>query len=159
MGLPLFIGSLAVIGSVVVVARWMPAGLWKPATVQPLLSPRRAAALGFVFFPVALLLEYSFASTAVPAALIILIELGFFVVMSEAVRRGVGRLENEYVLVHVAFGLVLWECLFGLLLTLGLPYTIPLIIVAAIFFFRLRQAYSPAPQVGGFPVPSRAPLP
>jgi hypothetical protein len=71
----------------------------------------------------------------------------------------VGRSENEYVLVHVAFGLVLWESVFGLLLTLSLPYTIPLIIVAAIFFYRLRKAYSPISRVGGVPAPTGAPLP
>ena len=52
----------------------------------------------------------------------------------------------------------LWQAAFGLLLTLNLPYTTPFVIVAIVFFYRLRKAYSPVPQVGEFAVPRRAPL-
>jgi hypothetical protein len=158
MGLPLLVGSLVVIGALVAVARWMPASLGRPSDPRPSLSARQAIALGFAFFPVALLLEYSFTSSGAPPAVIILIELGFFAAMVEAVRRGVGRSRNEYVLVNLAFGFVLWQAAFGLLLTLNLPYTTPFVIVAIVFFYRLRKAYSPVPQVGEFAVPRRAPL-
>jgi len=56
----------------------------------------------------------------------------------------VGRQGNEYLLVDLALGFVIWQATFGVLLTLGLPYTLPLVAVAAIFFLRLRRRY-PAP--------------
>jgi len=75
------------------------------------------------------------------------VEIAFLAVVLEVVRRGIGRRTNEYLLVNLAFGFVLWQSVFGILLTLGLPYTLPLVVVAVWFFVRLRRGYAPSPRV------------
>jgi hypothetical protein len=121
-----------------------PKDLWTPASEVPAARPWQMGAVGFAYFPIAFLLEYGFASTAVPPAFVILVELLIFGSMLEWVRRRLGRTKNEYHLVQLSFGFVLWQGVFGFLLTLGLPYTLPLIAVMVVFFLRLRRAYAPA---------------
>lgn len=162
MGPYLLVGSVVAIAFLVVAAYRVPKGLWIPATERPTARPWQVGLIGFVFFPVAFALEYGFTSTSVPPAVIILIELVAFGILLEATRRGIGRVQNESLLVNLAFGFVLWQALFGILLTLGLPYTLPLVGLALLFFVRLRRAYPTpdSPAAGGGPlVPAGAGLP
>jgi uncharacterized membrane protein len=114
---------------------------------RPGLYPRAVGAIGFSVFPVLFLLEYWVPYFGVPPAAIIAVEIAFLAVVLEVVRRGIGRRTNEYLLVNLAFGFVLWQSVFGILLTLGLPYTLPLVVVAVWFFVRLRRGYAPSPRV------------
>jgi len=162
MGPYLLVGSLGVIAVLVAAGYRAPRTLWTPAAERPTARPWQVGTIGFVFFPVAFLLEYGFTSTPVPPAVILLIELVEFGILLETIRRGIGRADHEYLLVDLAFGFVLWQALFGVLLTLGLPYTLPLVVLALLFFVRLRRAY-PAPEtlpIGGGdpPVPAGAVL-
>jgi hypothetical protein len=158
LGWPLLFGSLAAIAALVYAAYRIPADAWTPATARPRLEPWQTGAIGFGFFPIAFLLEYGFTSSPVPALVIIVVEVAVFALLLEIVRRGIGHTQNEYLLVHLAFGFVLWQGVFGFLLTLGLPYTLPLIAVSILFFLRLRRAYAPRPPSasgeGGPSVPS-----
>jgi hypothetical protein len=154
LGWPLLIGSLLVIGLLVYLAHRVPAKAWRPVTARPWLQPWQAGLVGFGFFPIAFVLEYGFTSSPVPPAVIIAVELVAFGLLLEFLRRGIGRAGNEYLLVNLAFGFVLWQGVFGFLLTLGFPYTLPLIAVAVVFFLRLRRAYSsPVANVRGPTLP------
>jgi hypothetical protein len=160
MGPDLLIGSLVAIALLVAAGYRAPKDLWSPVHVRPTARPWELGAIGFFFFPIAFVLEYGFTSTAVPPAVIILVEIVAFGLLLERVRRTIGRSLNEYLLVDLAFGFVLWQALFGFLLTLGLPFTLPLIALAVVFFLRLRKAY-PAPHSTGVgteppPVPAGA---
>jgi hypothetical protein len=144
MGPQLLAGSAAAIAVLVALAYRVPSDLGAPPTDLPSGRPWQVGVVGFAFFPVAFFLEYGFTSTAVPPAAIIVVEVIVFALLLDGVRRRVGRTANESLLVNLAFGFVLWQALFGLLLTLGLPYTLPLVALAVAFFLRLRKAY-PAP--------------
>ncbi|HEY1197478.1 MAG TPA: hypothetical protein VGG32_01955 [Thermoplasmata archaeon] len=147
MGTPLLVGSLAVIAGLVALAYRVPADAGRALTDRPTLSPSAVGMIGFSVFPVLFLLEYFVPYYGVPPSAIIVGEMGFLVLLLEVVRRGIGRVANEYLLVNLAFGFVLWQSVFGTLLTLGLPYTAPLVVVAVWFFVRLRRAYPPSPTV------------
>jgi hypothetical protein len=155
MGTYLFVGSLVAIALLVVGGYRVPRDFWRPAHELPTGRPWELGAIGFAFFPIAFLLEYGFTSTAVPPALLILVELVVFALLLEVTRRRIGRTRSEYLLVNLAFGFILWQSLFGVLLTLGLPYTLPLVAVALVFFLRLRRAYAPRPG----PSPTQSSLP
>ena len=143
MGTPLLAGSLAAIAILVTLAYRLPAGVGVPPRPWPTLTGLSAGFIGFAVFPVLFLFEYGGAYLAVPAAVVVAVELGFLATLLQVLRRGVGRARNEYLLVNLAFGFVIWQSAFGILLTLGLPYNIPLVAVALWFFLRLRAAYAP----------------
>ncbi|MCI4365111.1 MAG: hypothetical protein L3K10_03495 [Thermoplasmata archaeon] len=145
MGETLLIGSALTITALVLIGNRIPADLWTPRSFRPTARPWEVGAIGFGFFPIAFLLEYGFTSDRVPPALLILVELAIFATLWETVRRRIGRVENEFLLVNLAFGFVLWQAAFGVLLTLGLPYTLPLVALAVWFFVRLRRGYVPGP--------------
>jgi len=147
MGTPLLVGSLVAIAVLVILAHGVPAEVGRAVWDRPGLSPRAVGAIGFSVFPVLFLLEYWVPYFGVPPAAIIAVEIAFLAVVLEVVRRGIGRRTNEYLLVNLAFGFVLWQSVFGILLTLGLPYTLPLVVVAVWFFVRLRRGYAPSPRV------------
>jgi hypothetical protein len=147
MGTTLLVVSLAVIAVLVTLAYRVPAGIWRATRDRPTLSPGVAGLIGFSTFPVLFSLEYFVPYLGVPPVAIIAGEVAFLALNLEAVRRGIGRSANEYLLVNLAFGFVLWQSVFGLLLTLGLPYNIPLVVLAVWFFMRLRRTYAPSPTV------------
>ncbi len=147
MGTPLLVGSLVAIVVLVALAYRVPADAVRATRDRPTLSPWAVGAIGFSGFPVLFLLEYFVPYFGVPPVAVIGGELIFLVLLLEVVRRGIGRVANEYLLVNLAFGFVLWQSVFGILLTIGLPYTIPLVVLAVGFFVRLRRAYAPTPTV------------
>jgi len=153
MGTALLAGSLVTIAVLVALAYRLPGTALRAVRDRPTLSPWAVGAIGFAVFPVLFLLEGIAPYLGVPPPAIIALELVFFVLVLEAVRRGIGRVANEYLLVNLAFGFVLWQAVFGILLTIGLPYTIPLVILVVWFFARLRRAYAPSTAV---PVPPGA---
>jgi hypothetical protein len=143
LGVPLFLGSLLAIALLTFAAYRAGPRFLSPRPGPATLRAWQVGAVGFIFFPIAFLLEYGFIGTRAPPALLIGAELVAFAILFEAIRRGIGRPADDYLLVNLAFGFVVWLAIFGLLLTLGLPYTLPLIAVAIVFFVRLRRAYSP----------------
>jgi len=143
MGFTLLVGSLLVILVLVVAAYFLPHDAWRPATEQPALPAVTVGLCGFGVFPVLFALEYFVPSTGVPPAFIIAIEVVFLMAVLETLRRTVGRNRNEYILVNLAYGFVLWQAVFGLLLTFPILYTLPLVALAVWFFARLRRAYAP----------------
>jgi hypothetical protein len=151
MGIPLLIASLAVIAGAVAAAYLLPARFWYPSSGEPSFTAWRVGTLGFALFPVLFLLEYGVSLFGVPAAAIVGTEVVFILLFLEVLRRGVGRTRNEYVLVNLAGGFLLWQSLFGLLLTVPIFYTAPLIVIVVWFIARLRTAYRP-------PVPNSPPL-
>jgi hypothetical protein len=155
MGIPLLVGSFAVIGVLVTVARRLPSGFWRPASALPAITPTKVGAIGFSVFPVLFFLEYYVPFFGIPAVVIIALEVAFLMVILEFLRRGVGKAGNEYLLVNLAYGFILWQCVFGLLLTIPLFYNVPLVILAVWFCVRLRHRYAPpapAPPPGAFGV-------
>lgn len=156
MGIPLLVGSLVAITVLVDLARRAPADLWRPSRERPTLTPRTVGVIGFVVFPFLFLLEYWVPFFGVPAVEIIAAEILFLACLLEVFRRGVGRARNEYLLVSLALGFVIWQSAFGILLTIGLPYNLPLVLVAIWYFLRLRRRYAPktltSVPVGAVPV-------
>ena len=153
LGWVLLVGCLVAIGLLVLLAYRAPADLWTPSRLHSTLRPWQVGTIGFTFFPIALLLEYDLISDRVPAYVVILLELLIFAAFLETMRRGIGRSQNELLLVNLAMGFVVWQATFGVLLTLGFPYTLPLVALAVVFFLRLRRAYrgSDASSVGDGP--------
>ncbi|MFY9716809.1 MAG: hypothetical protein WAK40_02595 [Thermoplasmata archaeon] len=151
MGIPLLIGSLVAIAALTLAGRRAPRELWAPSRERPWLPSWATFAIGFGFFPIAFLFEYGLGPHHLPAALLLVIELATLGLLGELLRRGIGRRRNARLVVDLAFGFVAWQALFGLLLTLVLPYTIPLVVVMVWFFVRLRRAYpaDPAPPPAG----------
>ena len=143
LGWPLLAAGILLIVSFSVMAYRLPRGLLPPGRERARLSPAIATLVGFVVFPIAFLLEYGFVSSPIPPYALIAIEVTSFGLLLEYVRRRLGREGNELALVHLALGFVLWQSVFGVLLTLGLPYTLPLVAVAIVFFVRLRRRYAP----------------
>jgi hypothetical protein len=144
LGVPLLLGSLVAVVLLVALAYRIPATLWDPSRERTTARPWQVGLIGFGFFPIAFLLEYGLADGPLPPYGVILVELVLFSLLLEALRRGIGRSANEYLLVNLAFGFIAWQAVFGFLLTLGLPYTLPLDAVAVLFFVRLRRQYRPA---------------
>jgi hypothetical protein len=153
MGPYLLVGSIVAIAVLVAVAYRLPAAALGPRRVAPSGRPWEFGVIGFGFFPIAFLLEYGFPGTSVPPALVIAVELAIFAALFETVRRRIGRTNHEFLLVNLAFGFVAWQAVFGFLLTLGIPYTLPLILLVVLFFLRLRRAYAPRPRPGSAPSP------
>jgi hypothetical protein len=144
IGVPLLLAGVGSIALLTYAAYRVPGSLLAAPSERPKLTPRSAILIGFAVFPLTFLLEYGFTSTPVPPALIIGVVVSVYVALLELVRRGIGRRGNEYLLTNLAFGFVLWQCVFGVVLTLGLPYTLPLVVLAVWFFVRLRRSYAPA---------------
>lgn len=165
MGIPILVGALLVIGGLVFAARRVPANFWEPRTPTASTGSGTVFAAGFLFFPALFLLEYGVSTYGVPPALVILAELVVLGILLEYLRRTIGQRGNERRLVDLAFGFVAWQAVFGFLLTLGLPYTVPLIVVAVLFFARLRRAYPDraldpvSPGVGSIPPGAQADIP
>ena len=136
MGTPLFIGSLVAIAALVAAAYLVPARLWQPEQELPRLSPTAVGAIGFLVFPVLFFLEYYVYAFGIPPAVIIAVEVGFLALTLELLRRGIGRTRNEYLLVNLGYGLLLWQSAFGLAINAPIFYNIPLVIVAAWFCVR-----------------------
>jgi len=147
LGVPLVVSALGAIVLLVLAGWKAPSGGLVARGLTPRLTPLTSFLVGFAVFPLAFVLEYGFAGTRVPAGLVIATELVAFALLLELVRRRIGLRGNEYALVHLAFGFVVWQCVFGVLLTIGLPYTIPLVILVIIFFQRLRRRYAPTSPV------------
>lgn len=145
MGSALLVGSLVAIAALVVAAYRLPSDLGAPDRPAPAAGASEMFAVGFVFFGIALVLEYGSAAYGVPPALAIAVELVLLASLAAWTRRRIGRTRNEYLLVNLAFGFVMWEGAFGVLITLGLPYTLPLVALAIVFFLRLRRQYLPSP--------------
>ena len=155
MGWPLLAGASITIALLVLAAYRAPVRLWTPRNSHPTLRGWQVGAVGFAFFPIAFALEYGFTSTRVPPAVLIAVEVAIFAVLLEVVRRGIGTVGNERLLVDLAFGFVLFLAIFGFLITLPIPVTLPLLAIVLVFFFRLRRAYAPEP---GGPPPGAAGL-
>jgi len=141
MGVPLFLGCLAAIAALTYAAYRVPRTLVAPRSETCTLGSGTALLVGFSMFPIAFGFEYGVGALGVPALAVILLELLAFLGLFEVVRRGIGRRGNERALVDLAYGFILWQAAFGVLLTLGLPYTLPLVAIAVLFFTRLRRAY------------------
>jgi hypothetical protein len=153
MGPALFAGSLVAIALLVLAAYRAPAELGLARPVRATGGPGEMFALGFVLFVIAFVVEYGSAAVNVAPAVAIAIELLLIGAWAVWVRRRLGRVGNEYLLVNLAFGLVLFEGVFGVLITLGLPYTLPLVALVVVFFVRLRRRYAPRPGRGPSPPP------
>jgi hypothetical protein len=151
MGTPILLGALVVIGVLILAAYLAPPELWTPRTGPPKLTPRFYFGIGFAIFLIATVIQYGLASDAALPPLVpivgVLIELA---IILEVLRRTIGTIGNEYVLVMFAFGSITYLAAFGLLvsLTMLLPASIPLIVLMVLFFQGLRVRYASPP----FPV-------
>ena len=141
MGTPLLVGSLATIAVLVLVAYRVPKDLARPTGARPALSAGTFLTIGFAIFPMLFLLEYDVPYFGVPPWVIIGGELAVLAFLFEVVRRGIGRQQHQYELVNFAFGFVIWQSVFGVLLTLGFPVNLALVAIAVWFFVRLRRTY------------------
>jgi hypothetical protein len=146
MGTPILLGGLSIIGILVVLAYLAPPDLWTPRPGPPKLSPGYYFWVAFAVFLVATIIEYGCAASPTISPVVpivgVLIELA---IALEVLRRTIGTHGNEHVLVMLAFGFATYLAAFGLLvsLTVLLPTSIPLIVLMAIFFQRLRKRYAP----------------
>jgi hypothetical protein len=163
MGIPLFVGSLLVIGALIIAARRAPPRVLYPTREFPTLTGRGAFALGFLLFPTVLAIEYGVPRLpGVPPVLDMAGLVAVCAVGAAILRRSLGRVGNEPALVMLAYGGVLFVGVFGVLigLTQLMPVSLPLVGLVVLFFRRLRDRY---PARGSLPatatVPGPAPVP
>ncbi len=139
MGTPLLVGALATIAALVTVAYLLPAGRPSPLPGPSTLSPRVAGAAGFALFPCLFAVEYGLAGVhgAAPVALgLDVLVLAAFV---GGARRFLDRERAERLQISAAAGAVLFLAAFGLLVSLPIPYTVPLIVVLVVFLQRVLR--------------------
>ena len=141
IGVPLLVGAVGVV-VVFLLLGWLAPREWRGGPSGGPGWPRWALGLlGFALFPILLIMEYGSAASGPPAALCVGAELVVIAAFLVLARRAVGHPAEPARLVALAFGFLLWQSLFGLLLTIGLPYTLPLVAVVGIFFVRMFRAY------------------
>jgi hypothetical protein len=156
MGTTLLLASLGCIAVLVVAAYLVPADLWRPTHDRPTVGAGSLVLAGFAVFPILFFFEYYVPYLGIPAFTIITCEVVFLAVLLEVLRRTVGRGQNEYGLVNLSFGLVIWQAVFGVILTLGVPVNLLLVAFAVWFFVRLRRGYAPARPIPTRPEPGTA---
>jgi len=147
MGSWLLVGSIGAIALLVLTAYLVPVEFWRPRAEHPTLTPFGAGTIGFALFPVLFFLEYYVPYFGLTATVIVAIEVLVLLLVLELLRRGIGRGQNEYVLVSLAFGFILWQSVFGLIIHIPIFYNIPLVILAVWFCVRLRRQYTPQASV------------
>jgi hypothetical protein len=146
MGPYLLVGCLVAVAALVAAARSVPATAGAPRTPGPVGRPRVLFAVGFVLFPVVLLLESLLVGPGLPPEITVVLVLITLALFAEIVLRRIGGGANDDRKVALAAGFVVWQAVFGILLTLNLPYTLPVAAAAVYFCLRLRRAYpTPGP--------------
>lgn len=144
MGTPILVGALLTVVLLSWAAYRAPQDLWAPRSALPMLSSAQVFAVGASVFLVGTIIEYGSAATpGAPPALAVVGVVLVFAGALEILRRGIGRTENEHLLVVLAYGFILYLSLFGLLvsLTILLPTTIPVIVLVIVSLERMRAKY------------------
>ena len=150
------LGAAVVAGVLWVVALRRPAGWLDPPGELPTGGPRFYGALGFVVFPVLILLPSFGEAVGLPAAATIAIDLGFGLGLFLAVRGTVGRRANEAALVALAFGATLPLVGWGLASQISVPVVLAFDVLWALFFYALWDRYRPRTALTS--VPSGSPI-
>jgi len=150
MGWAVFAFSLASIGALLYGARKVQLNALTPKTETPVKRPRVAAALGAIFYPSVLFVEFLGMGAKLPAfvvTLIVVLTQSLFLVY---ILRIVGRFNNERNLIALATGLVLPIAAFGIISQISLPLVLIVDIALFAFFRSLWKTY-------GTPVPIHPP--
>lgn len=138
---PLLVGAGAAIAALVLLGRWAPD---PPASPRPADAPPgwgRLVLGGFVAFPVTFLIEYVAPGLGAPAALCVLLDLVYYAGFVAFVRWWLGPSPSDAVRLRFAIGLLAWQSAFGLLVTVPVPYTLPLVALTAVYLARMSRAY------------------
>ena len=151
MGVPLLVGSLATIAALTIAARSLPASRAEPRRVASPATPFTYGAVGFFLFPALFAVEYGPArwpEAALPALVVELIVIALFVL---GTRPLLGARARDHELACLSLGLLSFLAVFGVAITLPLPYTVPLTVLVVIFARRLERHYRPAAPAGQGP--------
>ena len=132
-------------------AYYLPRDLLNPTSATPTLSLTACFVLGFLFFPIIVLVPGLGEHTSLGAPLVGALEIAASGGLFLLIRRGIGRTHNEAQLVMVAFGALVPIAFFGLVGQIFVPVVVVADVFFALFFYTLWQRYRPGPAAPGVP--------
>ncbi|HXQ79328.1 MAG TPA: hypothetical protein VN819_03820, partial [Thermoplasmata archaeon] len=125
--------------------RALPQGSLEPTGERPRLGVRWYFVLGFVFYPILLLVPGVGASGSAWPPAVMAVEVFFAGLLLLYVRRVIGRTGNESALILLALGALLPIAAIGLISQIFLPVEIVPDILFGLFFYTLWTHYRPPP--------------
>jgi hypothetical protein len=143
--LPLLVAAVVVAGVLYLAARSLPRGAWEPTGGSPRLSPRWFFVLGFVFYPILVLVPGLGNAGNVWPPLTMAVELLLAGGLFFWIRRVVGRTDNEAALTMVALGAITPLVVLGFLFQLVFPVVLIADVLFGLFFYALWVHYRPGP--------------
>jgi len=141
----LLLAAALIAGLLYAFARRLPAGTLDPTLPAPRLSPKRFFVLGFVFYPILILVPGLAEAASLWPPLTIVLELLFAGALLFYVRRTIGRSGNEAALTMLALGILVPIVAIGLFSQLFLPVEVVPDLLFALFFYTLWARYRPGP--------------
>ncbi|HKN06268.1 MAG TPA: hypothetical protein VJ021_01505 [Thermoplasmata archaeon] len=144
----LIVAAAVLAGLLYAATRVLPKGSLDPTGDRPRLGVRWYFVLGFVFYPILLVVPGLGASAAAWPPAVMAVELFFAGLLLLYVRRVIGRTGNEAALTLLALGALLPIVAIGLFSQIFLPVEIVPDILFGLFFYTLWTRYRPAPPAG-----------
>jgi hypothetical protein len=145
LGLPRFLGSVAVIAILLLVGAEMPSSALSPRSGYPQRRPRAFALMGLAFFPIIALGESIGSDLNVPPWLLVGTMLILEWTLVRAVLRSIGSMNHTRHLLALAAGLLAPLALFGLAAQIALPLVLVVDLLLALF---LKSLWMPIGQRG-----------
>jgi len=141
----LLVAAAVVAGLLYAAARALPHGALEPTGGGPRLSPVAFFLLGFVFYPIVVLVPGLGYHWDVWPPVAMAVELFLCGALFFYIRREVGRTGNEAALTMVALGAISPLVALGLLFQLAVPIVLVADVLFALFFYALWVRYRPGP--------------
>jgi hypothetical protein len=143
----LLVAAALLAGLLYAATRALPPGSLEPTSERPRLGVRWYFLLGFVFYPILLIVPGVGASASAWPPAVMAVELLFAGLLFLYVRRVIGRTGNEAALTMLALGALLPIVAIGLFSQLFVPIEVIPDVLFALFFYALWTRYRPAPSV------------
>jgi len=141
----LLVGAVVLATLLYGVTRVLPTGSLDPTGDRPRLGARWFFVLGFVFFPILLVIPGLGASASAWPPAVMAVEILFAGLLLLYVRREIGRTDNGAALTMLALGALLPLVAIGLFSQIFLPVEVVPDVLFGLFFYALWTRYRPAP--------------
>jgi hypothetical protein len=141
----LLLSAAVLAGILYALTRRLPRGTLDPTADAPRFAPKWFFVLGFVFYPILLLVPGVGGAVSLWPPVTIALEAFLAAALFLYVRRTVGRKENEAALTMLALGTLLPIVAIGLFSQIFLPLEIVPDVLFALFFYALWANYRPGP--------------
>jgi hypothetical protein len=123
----------------------LPKGLLGPSTPTPRISPGWFFGIGLAFYPILFFVPGFGSAVAFWPPADMAVELLLCGLLFEAVRRNVGRRDNEVALTMLALGAILPIAVLGALFQVVFPLVLVADLLFGLFFYTLWVRYRPGP--------------